>query len=186
MQEPHDLGVSDNPLDLALQALDLAFERHGEARPSNSRLAVWASAAECVWWICAIDEQLAGMERPAVRSAQQRTRGPASEYEQARDADDRGRCIPGLRWVRDRHSHQLPITSELDDTPFFTPAGGAGVLHISAGFIWRPAEDLPDPEDRHPKRREAYSRHVAGMKTSLPLHMGREWLRSCREGRSSA
>jgi hypothetical protein len=155
-------GQTDDPatLDMAVKSLALALHRHDEARQRMVLLDAFASAAETVWWICAIDEQLGGK---------------GSQYAAARDADDAGRYIAGLRWVRNRHTHQLPITTEEDTTPFFASRGADYLLFVSPGFIWRPSVDIRGNPDRD-DRREIYDELMAGIKTSLPLHNACAWL----------
>ncbi len=156
-----------DPLVLGIQALDLAYERHMVARDGHSLLLAWASAAECVWWICALDEQLHELHKTA--------------YEVARRADSDGKYVDGLRWVRDRHTHQLPITSELDRTPFLGGKSGRD-FYISPGFIWLPVDQVPDdPKNRRPDLREVYAELIAGTKSSGALYCARRWLRSSVE-----
>ena len=68
-------AADNDALDLAMQSLNLALQRHLDARERKVLVEAFASAAESVWWICAIDEQL----------------GPkGSPYAQARDRDQFG------------------------------------------------------------------------------------------------
>ena len=54
-----------------------------------------------VFWACALDERLC-------------TTDPA--YVARRDADERGQVLLALRFVRDRHTHQVAITTSLELT----------------------------------------------------------------------
>jgi len=82
----------------------------------------------------------------------------------------------GLRWLRDRHSHQLPITSSLDQTPFL--GSGRGIIYISPGFIWRPVNEIAIPHNKHPERRNAYAQLIAERQTTGALYVARRWLTS--------
>ena len=128
-------------------------------------LDAFASAAETVWWVCAIDEQLDGNGG---------SRRQVTQYARERDADDNGKVIPGLRWVRDRHTHQLPLTTERDETPFLN--SGRGVIFISPGFIWRPTAAIRT-SDRNDGR-GVYEQHIAGRKRSGALYAACRWLQS--------
>lgn len=82
----------------------------------------------------------------------------------------------GLRWLRDLHSHQLPITSSLDQTPFL--GSGRGISYISPGFIWRPVDEIAIPHNKHLDRRKAYTELIAEWKTTGALYVARRWLTS--------
>jgi hypothetical protein len=51
-----------------------------------------------VFWACALDERLSEID-------------PA--YEARRDGDEHGQVLPALRFARDRHTHQVAITTSL-------------------------------------------------------------------------
>jgi len=160
------LHHADDPaaLELAVQSLTLAVRRHLDARKRTDLLDAFASAAETVWWICAIDEQLNG------GSTRNNT-----DYARARNDDEMGRYIPALRWLRNRHTHQLPITTDEDRTPFFPPPGADYVLHVGSGFTWRATQEIrTDPDHDHGS--DAYHKLVAGMKTSIALARACDWL----------
>lgn len=94
----------------------------------------YAYVSETTWWIASLDEQF-------------REANTVDAWEAARDADDFGRLIPGLLWIRDRISHQLPFTVIKDDRSFFDPKPG-GVLHISSGYEWLPIDQIRPGRER--------------------------------------
>ncbi len=78
-------------LDVGLLALHAAIARYDAVAPQPDLPKAFAAAAEAVWWICSLDEQLNGG-----------TTNNKTPYAQARDHDAAGCCIPGLRWARDQ------------------------------------------------------------------------------------
>ena len=161
-----DEAAEPDVLDLAFQSLESALKRHMDAREQMELGDAFASAAETLWWICTIDDHLGGKGSP---------------YAKARDADPAGKYIPGLRWVRDRFTHALPLTTDEDLTPFFPGPGADYFLHISAGFIWRDTAEIPN-NPKFEYGRDCYDDLVAGRKTVLPLYNARNRLRT-RTGR---
>jgi hypothetical protein len=151
---------STNALTMAMAALDLAIERHTAARDIRDLLQGFSSAGECVWWICTIDEHLTDR---------------SSDYKSARNADDFGCCIPGLRWIRNRLTHQLPLTVDLDEGTLF---GGPGVFYFNKTFMWRLAADIPPPRNlKHNGGREIYVEYVEGEESLVPIARAAHWLK---------
>lgn len=74
-----ELRIDDRPpVLLALEALDHAYERHVQARVQRDGVTVFASAAEALWWIAAIDDQFNGGSPTKMGQ-------PPTPYEKARD-----------------------------------------------------------------------------------------------------
>ena len=162
--------------ELALRALSDACERHRVARAERDAGTAHASAVEAVWWVCALDEQFEGGN----------DLGHATAYEKARDSDASGAGIRGLRWVRDRHSHQLLLSTDFDDRAFFDSSDGS-LFYLSRGFYWRPAEQLEAQAASYrttrflagkkaSQGRAAYDQHISGRTSSGPLHSAQTWL----------
>jgi hypothetical protein len=155
-------------LSWALAALRSANERHRAIREQFDgddavvRPVVYASLAEATWWISALDERLSRHHRPG--------------YATLRDKHDLGGAVRGVRWARDRHSHQLGHTTGGDDRGFHDPERG-GVLYISRGFTWRPAAEIAaaEPGFDFRKRRDDYEAHVAGRSSLQPLARAAGW-----------
>lgn len=159
-------GEEPEPLDLAMQSLEAAFQRHWDARERRVLVDAFASAAETLWWICTIDDKLGG-------------KGTA--YAQARDRDEFGRYIPGLRWIRGKFTHALALTTEEDLTPFFP----GPPFHLSKVFMWKASSEiLQRDDDEHPYGRDRYDELIAGMSTKTTLARASSWLRKYtgREG----
>lgn len=154
---------------VALEAIDKARSRLSAAGGSEIREA-FAAITEGTWWVMALDEQL---------RTQLKRRGV--EYsrtnEAARDGDSDGRYIRGFSWARDRHTHQLPFSTENDETPFFATGHPSAVLAISKGFIWRRADQLPSAPSGHdhPARRQAYVDYLEGESLQHTLARASAW-----------
>ena len=107
---------------------------------------VFAYLSEATWWIASLNEQFIEVNKDG-------------SYARARDADDSGRLILGIVWVRDRISHQLPFTVSPDTRSMFAPKPG-GVLHISAGYEWLPIEQIRSGR-RYQDREQVYREQFA-------------------------
>ncbi|UCN14605.1 hypothetical protein LFM56_17375 [Cellulomonas iranensis] len=89
--------------------------------------------------------------------------------------------MPAMIWARDRHYHQLPFSTEVDETPFFGPRGGPP-FYISPGMVWRTSAELAadvSTARRSPNgSREAFDLLVAGQKTSAALWHCLQWFQT--------
>ena len=156
----------DDPksLELVATALGHALDRHMTARrawPLAAGLAdACATAAETLWWICALDTRLGG-ERPG------------SPYVEARDADDDGRYLAGLRWAAARVAYRQLLTTSDD---LSAEAAGSGFAHTSPGFVWRPADDLRSAGPWVQRGDDVYERLVAGRRSATSLARACTWL----------
>jgi hypothetical protein len=74
-----------------------AMDAYRDLIPSQEIAGV--SVAEFVFWACALDERL---EKTDLTYAARCKRG------------DHGQVLPALRFVRDRHTHQVAITTSLE------------------------------------------------------------------------
>lgn len=158
---PHHI----DPQALALQGLRDAYKRHEVAQQRRDLSAAYVSGVEGVWWVCALDEEMGGNARQA------------NGYKNARDADPSGLVVLGLRWLRNRHSHELPLSAAFDDTPFF--GSGRGIIALSKGFYWRPSDEI-DPQRIHMDRRATYDAHVAGGNAGKTLARALRWLEQAK------
>ncbi|GAA1107775.1 hypothetical protein [Kitasatospora arboriphila] len=112
----------------------LRLQADAAASPQDDDgLTVLASATECLFWACAIEE--------AARDDQTYATG----------ADSYGRSLlTGARWARNQATHRLAfvVTKPDDDS--------------QPEAVWRPATELPTPDWESPKQRAAYDTHLAG------------------------
>jgi hypothetical protein len=125
------------------------------------------SVVEFVVWACALDERL---------------RKTDPTYAARRDADDHGQVLPALRFARDRHMHQVAVTTSLrfmferSSDPNVTPD------RLTVSNLWRPLDGITEPpegpeRDRYyPARRAAYEKHLAGRWPALAMGDGLDFL----------
>jgi hypothetical protein len=142
-------------LKLALVGFRSAKTRHDGARAIRDLDSSYTSMFEATMWVTAINDQLETFY--------------GQSYGTARDQDRYGVVILGVRWARNRHAHQLPITLDVDQTPFF--GGGKGIISLSVGMRWRKVSELPAPDPRHPdqKGENKYRAHLEGRNTGKTL-----------------
>jgi hypothetical protein len=82
-----------------------------------------------VFWACALDERLSEID-------------PA--YEARRDGDEHGQVLPALRFARDRHTHQVAITTSLEFTfERSSDSGSPDLLKLKTR--WRPLDGITKP-----------------------------------------
>jgi hypothetical protein len=131
LHRPPDLDER-KALRWALAALRTALEKHEAARHRPLNEAAWVAAfssmAEASCWIAALDECLCTYHDGGLGKK------GSGHFAGLRNANDRGKYIEGLLWARDRHMHQLGLTTARDTSDFYTPPAG-GLFYISAGFI---------------------------------------------------
>lgn len=129
---------------------------HSDTSMSPERLArAFAALAESVWWVAALNEQLTNAY-------------PDGEYAAERDKHPSGGTVVGLQWVRDRLTHQLPVTISYEREPFLPLRLP---MRLSRMFIWRPETEItPGPPhlDR-PRKRQQYTMHVAEHSGGVPV-----------------
>ncbi len=132
---------------LAVLGLRFAYTRHHAVARGGQQNedAMIISAVDFVNWTCALDELLAENDLG---------------YASRRDSDPDGRVIVGLRYVRDRHMHQVVVSMRGDGVSFFA----AFPPRLSAGVVWRPANEMAQPVGKHATtanvRRAAYDQHL--------------------------
>jgi hypothetical protein len=85
-------------------------------------------------------------------------------YRPARDADDCGRVVLGLRWLRHLHIHEIAVTGAGGPKkPFFPSPGADYFLYISPSNRWLPSDELkPRHAEANPWQRDNYDASVAG------------------------
>jgi hypothetical protein len=125
------------------------------------------SIAEFVFWACALDERLC-------------TTDPA--YAPRRDADERGQVLLALRFVRDRHTHQVAITTSLEFSLERSSDPDAAPDLLRVMNRWRPLDGITEPtgrrvtRDDYIARRNAYRKHLEGRKPALAMRDALDFL----------
>ncbi len=160
---------------LAVTGLREAYVRNYAAygsRPTVDNVGV--SAVDFANWASALDERL-----------RQTASTDAQRYRTDRDCNPDGRVIGGIRFVRDRHMHQVVVSAVPDSGDFFATFPP----ELSLGIVWRNVDELPDPDGRattnkHRKpERNAYSEHMQGKPTWVTLAAALRWLTAEVENR---
>jgi len=158
--------TTDADAELALWAIAQKITTIRSVRDSrNEHRDVLAAIAEACWWIAALDERLE-LER-------------GSEYSDARDDDPGGNLIPGIRWARNRHTHDLIATSDGHVRPFFVQPPDRGVIYISRSYRWQPVESMDltgESARRGATERERYRAALQGQPVLRTLESAHSWL----------
>lgn len=131
---------------------------------SSDAFATWTAAVEAVWWVAALDDLLYKLVGP-------------KEYRPARAADDCGRVVLGLRWLRHLHIHDIVVTGAGGPKkPFFPPPGANYFLFISPSNRWLPSDELKSRQgEKSPEERDVYDKVVAGLPLSMASDRAAIW-----------
>lgn len=120
-------------------------------------------------WACALDELL---------------READPTYLSRRGADRDGQFLEGLRYVRDRHMHQLVVSN----TQIWRVTAGFGLdgrrydSPNQPGIAWKPVDDISEPADNrinkrsYQSRRSAYENLLQLRRVHLALVSALSWL----------
>jgi len=121
-----------------VRAIGEARSRYHSCR--DDAFASWIAAVEGVWWAMSLDDELDAVLGTTV-------------YRGARDADEYGRTVAGMRWVRNRLLHEIVIAGAGGPKrPFFVPPGERGVFSLSPANRWLPSSDVLAQRDLSPGR----------------------------------
>jgi hypothetical protein len=118
--------------------LQLCLSAYRETIPNQDLAA--AAIGDFVNWACALDQRLDDTD---------------ATYAARRDADDDGRVLPALRFVRDRQRHQLAVTSSLVFLVQWSDVNPKPAI-TRTRIYWRPLEVPTEPINGH----AAISRYV--------------------------
>ena len=120
-----------------------------------------------MFWVCALDERLKDAD---------------PGYKTRRDADEHRQLLLALRFTRDRHTHQMAITTTLEIAfERSSDADGRADL-MKVGNRWRPLDALPKATGGHQNRRDypdqeaAYKKHLEGRWPGLAMRDALEFL----------
>ena len=152
----------------AIIGLRRAYKRAMDAYTDliPNRETAGAAVAEFVSWACALDEKMEA--------------DPA--YPARRDADKQGQVLLALRFVRDRHAHQVAVTTSLEIMFERSSDPNVSLDLFNWGNRWRPLHLITEPTDGHEKtprylaRRTAYEKRLEGRKPALAMRDALEFL----------
>lgn len=150
-----------------------AFSTHVAAVTDNTPAhldTAGVSAVNFVNWACSVDERM---------------RETDDTYVSRRDVDSDGRLLQGLRYVRDRHMHQV-VVSAMPVWRITVTVGpsGRGEGEPEPGISWRPVDDIAEPpgnlsqQRRYQRHRSVYEDALQTRRTYLALAAGLRWLTS--------
>ncbi|SRR6266498_2788808 len=135
---------------LALRALSSACRRLDEERLDDER--AYAPAGEALFWLNVCDDGY----RKLLKSW---------DYEGKRDANFDGQILNGIRWARNRLTHQRALVVERQ---FGSEQGTVG--HMK----W--ARATTTPPGKHDQGREIYEKRMAGNPVMPALDAAKNWL----------
>jgi hypothetical protein len=138
------------------------------ATPGTDPEEVFVPLTEALWWAVSADD---GFEDLARRGSGYRPN--VGNYRVARDKDQFGRVLRGLRYARDRCGHQRALVAVEDGLrlPFALPAV------LGELFRWRSSDHLPpaDPKFHSEGLRPDYDDLLAGRPASEALESAAKW-----------
>lgn len=140
----------------------LAFESASQRLTVEREIgpAAYAAVGEALFWACVADE---GYESLI-----------GARYRDAPSADYNGRLLGGIKWVRNRSTHQRAIVldqhfgAELDAMRL-----DLAQLDSRTHLKWRPSDDIPP--GRHDAGREVYDKRLSGHPVSEAVEACRSW-----------
>jgi hypothetical protein len=162
-------------LGAALTGFGKARERFvAQAAPGAAPQDVYVPLAEALWWAVTVDvgfEELSGSGK--------RYRPNLANYQQARDGNQAGRALLGLRYARDRCGHQRALAAVEDGLSLPTTFPNA----LGERFRWRRSSELPPPDPKFPsvKLQPYYDNILAGKPASMTLAWAAEWFSQERQ-----
>lgn len=160
MKAMADDALGEYQQTLALRAFErastrLVAERHDEER-------AYGAAGEALFWAIVCDE---GYESLLDRT----------KYRRARNADSDGRVMLGIRWARNRMTHQRALVirkhygAELDSMIL-----DKAVLDTRDHMLWASAESVPQGSDDF--GRDVYVERLQGKPVEESIKACRRWL----------
>jgi hypothetical protein len=168
---PVTTAPADDPrfmLRAALMGFGRAYERFmSEATAGAAPESVFVPLSEALWWIVTTDDGFANLAR--VQSGYR----VDPSYSVARDHDQSGCVLPGLRYARNRCGHQraLIAVERGVSIPFTVP------FTLGFFFRWRASGELPpaDPKFRDDRGRKIYDTLLADRPASQALDLAAKW-----------
>jgi hypothetical protein len=128
--------------------------------------ATWTAAVEGVWWALALDEELCA-RMPVI-------------YPEARSQDPYGQTVSGLRWLRNRHAHEILVTGHGGPKKdFYGKPGDGYTFYISPSNRWKKRDDVSPRREEVTKAAETaqgrYDDYVAGWPLDMTLSRACIW-----------
>lgn len=140
----------------ALKGFTLARQRYEDYRPHRGVDEAFIPLSEALWWSMSIDEGFVALD--------------GDDYRQARDADQDGRILRGIRYARNRTGHQRALILQRNEGLQF-PVQFPLVFNE---LVWRSADQLPQGRPDHAGL-VAYSRFLQGSPARHSLDQCAAW-----------
>lgn len=140
--------------------LEMATARYQAAarNPDSTAETVFIPLSEALAWACSLDEALKKLHGQA--------------YRQARAADRVAPYLMGLRYARNRCTHELALVADRGHlAPPLRPPITPGLL-----FRWRPITELPGADDGHNNGENEYRDYLASDTAESTLKHVTDWL----------
>jgi hypothetical protein len=153
----------------ALKGFRTARQRFlAQAAPGAAPEDVFVPLSEALWWTVSADD---GFEHLARTDPGYRPN--LGDYRQARDKDQHGLVLRGLRYARDRCGHQRALVAV--ETGLTFPI--AFPVAFGEFFRWRRSDQLPppDPKFQSAALQPAYDSLLAGRPASQTLETAAKW-----------
>lgn len=120
----------------------------------------YAATAEALFWACTVDEGFAELL--------------GETYRTARKSDGAGSVLPGIRWARNRMTHQRALVV---DQHYGTELGrwvlGLGVLGKETHIKWASAAEVP--AGSNDRGRDVYEDRLSGRPVSQAVESCKQW-----------
>jgi hypothetical protein len=133
------------------------------ANSTMDAFGTWTAAVEGVWWVLALDEELAAQI--------------GQPYTDARSDDPCGKIVAGMRWLRNRHAHEIFVTGQGGPKRDFLGKPGDGYMFfISPSNCWMTSAEInPARDESRPHIRQRYDDYVAGLPLEHSLYQAAIW-----------
>ncbi|WP_146086477.1 hypothetical protein [Rathayibacter sp. AY1D1] len=141
-------------------------DRVRRAARESDAFEVWTAAVEAVWWLIALDDGLRSI--------------CGGRYRAATQAFSEGKVLTGLKWLRNRHAHEVMVTANAGPVRDFFGADRRPdedyVFYLSPTARWKNADDIHAPDDKQAWMKPFYAQHVGGRDLDSPILECTAWL----------
>ena len=150
--------------ELALQGMQAALDRALDARKSDKIEEMFAPLAEALWWIVVLNDSY--------------WQSDGEEYRKSRDSDEQGRILEGLRYARNRLTHDIDITGMhgLIESGLTLPFNLPANLGRIPMWMWRSVDKLPRASRRDRESEARYRESLEGKEVEATLQLAATFL----------
>ena len=139
--------------------------RRRMAAAAQDGFAFWSAAVEATWWVAALDESFGD------KGGFTYTPG----YAEVRDRDSAGRTVRAMRWLRNRHAHEITVTGRGGPKPdFYGGPADSYVFFISPANRWKRSSEIKHGRLGN-KERGFYDEVLGGQPIEQTLGTALKW-----------